>query len=208
MQEFTSHTGVAALLMRDNVDTDAIIPSREMKTVSKTGLGVGLFASWRYSDEKTRTPEPDFVLNKPEFQNASILVSGANFGCGSSREHAVWALKDFGIRCVIAQSFGNIFARNCIRNGILPLALPKQELLKLATTLEATPSKHELQIDLVNKQVLFADQLKLSFDINKADRYILINSMDQIALTKELDNLIEDFKVKDLEARPWAAVKK
>ena len=131
-ESLKQHTGVAAVLMRDNIDTDQIIPSREMKTVSRSGLGEGLFAGWRYTDPGTRTPNPDFVLNRAALKTASILISGENFGCGSSREHAVWALQEFGFRVIIAKSFGEIFHGNCIRNGVLPITLDVAQVSKLS----------------------------------------------------------------------------
>ena len=126
------HTGVVAVLMRDNIDTDQIIPSREMKTVSRSGLGQGLFAGWRYTNPATRTPNPGFVLNHEVQKAASILISGENFGCGSSREHAVWALQEFGFRVIIAKSFGEIFHGNCVRNGVLPITLSADLVDRLA----------------------------------------------------------------------------
>ena len=125
MQPFAAHCGVAAPLLRSNVDTDAIIPSREMGRVSKRGLSIGLFANWRYADPRARIPNPEFVLNQPAYAGASILLGGDNFGCGSSREHAVWALAEFGIRAILAPSFGAIFQKNCIANGLLPARLSR-----------------------------------------------------------------------------------
>ena len=130
-QPLNQHTGIAAAIMRDNIDTDQIIPSREMKTVSRDGLGEGLFAGWRYTEPGGREPVPDFVLNRTEQQGTSVLISGENFGCGSSREHAVWALAEYGIRVIIAKSFGEIFHGNCLRNGVLPIALPAERLSTL-----------------------------------------------------------------------------
>ena len=150
MEKFTTHTGVAAALLRSNIDTDAIIPSREMKTVSKTGLAGGLFAGWRYV--QAREPEPDFVLNRPEQRGSSILLAGLNFGCGSSREHAGWALKEYGIRAIIAPSFGAIFAGNCVRNGLLPVVLKPEEVQALME--EAKGGNHVVTVDLEAQTVV------------------------------------------------------
>ena len=145
-EKFEQHRGVAAPMVQANIDTDAIIPSREMKRVSKQGLGEGLFAGWRYSEVGGREPNPDFVLNRPEYRGCSILLAGPNFGCGSSREHAVWALKEFGIRAILAPSFGAIFANNCIRNGLLPLVIDEAVIAAIAPWVEADPVVNQLQI--------------------------------------------------------------
>ena len=141
MDKFERHTGVAAAMLRGNVDTDAIIPSREMKRVSKDGLGEGLFAGWRYLEQGGREPNPDFVLNQPAYEETSILFSGPNFGCGSSREHAVWALAEFGIRAIIAPGFGAIFANNCVRNGLLPLVLEDVLVSEIAAWTRYLPTQ-------------------------------------------------------------------
>lgn len=157
MQQFNILTGVAAPLMRINVDTDAIIPSREMKRVSKQGLGDGLFAGWRYLEAESRTINPEFVLNKPAYNNVSILLSGANFGCGSSREHAVWALQEFGVRAIIAESFGAIFYGNCTRNGILPIVLADDLVQALVRQVEVGPQNQLLEINLPEQKVTAPD---------------------------------------------------
>jgi len=187
MTPFVKHSGLAAPLLRDNIDTDQIIPSREMKSVSKTGLVGGMFAGQRYITG--RTPNPDFVLNRPNYQDATILLSGTNFGCGSSREHAVWALKEYGFRAIIAQSFGEIFYNNCIRNGILPVQLSGNIIASLG---------HELIIDL-DAQTVDAHH----FDIAKGDKYMLINGLDPIALTLENESDITAYFAKDSTLRPW-----
>ena len=143
MEPFRQHQGVAAPMLRANIDTDAIIPSREMKRVSKTGLSVGMFADERYLGTGTRELNPDFVLNRPAYAGTSILLAGPNFGCGSSREHAVWALKEYGVRAVIASSFGTIFANNCIRNGLLPLVLEAQAVGVLAAWVDENPADNQ-----------------------------------------------------------------
>ncbi|MEL6824708.1 MAG: 3-isopropylmalate dehydratase small subunit [Pseudomonadota bacterium] len=195
------HTGIAAILMRDNVDTDQIIPSREMKRVSRDGLADGLFAGWRYTAPGSRVPNPDFVLNRPENHAASILVGGENFGCGSSREHAVWALKEYGFRVVIAKSFGEIFHGNCIRNGILPIALPAKQVERLAMA----PAPVKLQVDL-EQQTLISSQdpdRLISFEIGAFAKRLLIDGLDPIALTMTQQDQIEAFFSDDAARRPW-----
>lgn len=202
MQPFIKHTGIAAPLLRDNIDTDAIIPSREMKTVSKLGLGVGLFAPWRYLDEQARTLNPDFVLNKSAYANASILLTGKNFGCGSSREHAVWALKDFGIRCIIASSFGSIFSRNCVRNGILTIELAREQIKELSDYVNQDPPNNQLEIDLESK-IMSANDQTIDFDIVSTDRRMLLEGLDQIAVTQKFGKEIDLFQQLDRKLRPW-----
>lgn len=202
MTPFRRHRGIAAPLVRINIDTDAIIPSREMKRVSKEGLGEGLFANWRYSDVATREENPDFVLNRGPFREASILLGGVNFGCGSSREHAVWALADFGIRAVVAPSFGSIFYGNCVRNGILPVRLDEGTIAAMASRLEATPGG-ELTIDLPGQVLIADDGSEYAFDIDATDKEMLLEGLDQIALTLRHDDAIHAFMARDREARPW-----
>ena len=184
---FTQHTGIAAPLLENNIDTDQIIPSREMTSVSKTGLTDGLFAGQRYIE--SRTPNPDFILNQPEYAGATILLSGQNFGCGSSREHAVWALKEYGFRAVIAESFGEIFYMNCIRNGILPISLSADAIKELP---------REITIDLEAQRIG-----AISFEINQADKKMLLKGLDSIALTLKHKGDIEAFLVADKKQRPW-----
>jgi len=188
MMPFITHTGIVAELTGDNIDTDQIIPSREMKTVSKTGLKAGLFASQRYL--KGRVPNPDFVLNKPAFERATILASGKNFGCGSSREHAVWALKDYGFRAVIAESFGEIFYNNCIRNGVLPVQMTAHNISNLP---------HRITIDLQRQEANLID-----FEISQSDKNMLLNGLDGVALTLEHREEIETWFKNDKFQRPWA----
>ena len=165
MQAFTRHDGVAAPILRGNVDTDAIIPSREMKKVSKLGLGEGLFAGWRYREVGGREINPDFVLNQAQYAGASVLLSGPNFGCGSSREHAVWALKEHGIRALVAPSFGAIFANNCIRNGLLPLVLEETPIAHIAEWVAEDPQAHTVIVDLP-EQILYAGEGGYAFEID------------------------------------------
>ncbi len=201
MQAFTRHTGIAAPLLRANIDTDAIIPSREMKAVSRTGLADGLFAGWRYSEG--RTPDPGFVLNQPGYSNATIILGGDNFGCGSSREHAVWALAEYGIRVILAPGFGGIFFNNCIANGLLPVVLPDKDIQALAEAVKADPAAN---LVTVNLEVLAVGcgELGFSFNLPEEARHMLLNGLDPIALTLEQSDLIDDFERRDRAIRPWA----
>jgi len=203
MDKFTALTAIAAPLLRINVDTDAIIPSREMKRVSKEGLGEGLFAGWRYLEPGSRNENPDFILNREPYRRAQILLSGANFGCGSSREHAVWALADWGIRAIIAPSFGAIFYGNCVRNGILPVVLPDQRVQTLAAGVEAGPENHCITIDLDRCIVTGPDQRTDTFDIAPSDREMLMEGLDAIAVTMKYDDEILAFQARDRIRRPW-----
>lgn len=202
MEPFIRHSGIAAPLMRINVDTDAIIPSREMKRVSKEGLGEGLFANWRYRDVATREEDPDFVLNRPPWRAASILLGGANFGCGSSREHAVWALKDFGFRAVVAPSFGSIFQGNCVRNGIVPVELAETLIATLVAAEEASPGR-PMTIDLEACRLIDADGAAHHFRIAEQSRYLLMEGLDPIAATLAEDDRIQAFLARDRGERPW-----
>jgi len=187
MQSFTIHTGTAAPLIHDNIDTDQIIPSREMKSVSKTGLSDGMFAGQRYI--KDRVENLDFVLNKEIYRGASILLSGKNFGCGSSREHAVWALKDYGFRAIIAESFGEIFYNNCVRNGILCVSLKAADIRQLGDIV--TINLPEQKVD------------GIAFDVPAGDKRMLIGGLDAIALTLEYETEISDYFKQDKAKRPW-----
>lgn len=197
MIPFTTLTGIAAPLLTDNVDTDSIIPSREMKSTGRTGLVDGLFAPWRYTEG--RTPNPDFVLNQSDYAGASILISGMNFGCGSSREHAVWALLEFGIRCVIAESYAPIFAANCIRNGVLPVTLPKDAVRALAG--------QQVTVDL-GAQSVSAKGQSWRFDIDEEPKAMLLEGLDAIDLTLRSLPAIEDWTRDDHTARPWVYLEK
>jgi len=179
MQRFRILTATAAPLLRDNVDTDAIIPSREITSVSKQGLGLGLFAGWRYRPGGGREPNPDFVLNQPRFAAARILVAGENFGCGSSREHAVWALADHGFRAIIAVSFAPIFHDNCINNGLLALSLPRVMVAALAQALLAHGSEPCLTIDLERQEIngLEGKTITITFEIKAFKRHCMLNGL-------------------------------
>jgi len=203
VNKFTRHTGIAAPLIRNNVDTDAIIPSVEMKRVSKRGLSGGLFASWRYTDRVARITNPEFVLNQKIYQGASILLSGKNFGCGSSREHAVWALDEFGIRTIIAPSFGSIFQSNCIANGLLPISLPATTIAEMVDFVESDPQQNRLCVDLGQRSVSFSTDHIVYFDIRDSAAEMLLNGWDPIALTLRLDDQIEAFQAADRKVRPW-----
>ena len=202
MDEFVRHEGIAAPLLRANIDTDAIIPSREMRRVSKHGLGEGLFAGWRYLSQEGREPNPDFVLNRPAYRGASILLGGANFGCGSSREHAVWALKEYGIRAIVAPGFGTIFAGNCVRNGLLPLVLPGEVIAAIAAWVRAAPGENRVLIDLQAQRLEAAGQA-FYFDIDAGARRMLLQGLDAIALTLTRGEVIDRFHRRRQELRPW-----
>lgn len=194
MTPFTTLASVAVPLLRDNVDTDAIIPSREMKSTGRTGLSEGLFAPWRYLDAVARVPDPAFPLNQPQAEGAQILLGGANFGCGSSREHAVWALAEYGIRCVIAESFAPIFRGNCIRNGILPVTLDRAAIDGLGW--------QKLVVDLTT-QTVTADGKSHAFTIEEEPRQMLLEGLDAIALTLKSLPEIDAWTQADRARRPW-----
>lgn len=194
MTPFVRLTSIAAPLLRDNVDTDTIIPSREMRSTGRTGLADGLFAPWRYINADARTPDPEFGLNRPEFAAAQILLGGANFGCGSSREHAVWALAEWGIACVIATSFAPIFRGNCTRNGLLPIELAQAEVESLAG--------RQVTVDLPD-QIVIDGARRLPFAIDAEAKAMLIEGLDPIALTLKQRPAYEAWRANDCTARPW-----
>ncbi|HEX7872739.1 MAG TPA: 3-isopropylmalate dehydratase small subunit [Sphingobium sp.] len=193
----------AVPLIRDNVDTDAIIPSREMKTVSKLGLSDGLFAGWRYVAQNSREPNPDFVLNDPKYSGAQVLISGANFGCGSSREHAVWALAEYGFRVVVAPSFSPIFRANCIRNGIAPVILPVEAVIALAAAAERGEA---VAVDL-SAMTIGAGDLSFSFELEEEARTMLMEGLDAIEITLKRRADIMAFRESDSARRPWVYLK-
>jgi 3-isopropylmalate/(R)-2-methylmalate dehydratase small subunit len=203
MEKFTTLTAIAAPLLRLNVDTDAIIPSREMKKVSKTGLADGLFAGWRYMTPGSRDENPDFVLNQEPYRRARILLTGANFGCGSSREHAVWALHEWGIRAIIAPSFGAIFQGNCVRNGIVPVVLENDVVEGIARLVAPHPAHNLVTVNLETRTVMAPDGGKHAFAIAEADREMLLEGLDPIALTMKRDDEILAFQARDRLRRPW-----
>lgn len=205
MEKFTRISAIAAPLVRENIDTDIIIPSREMKRVSKKGLSNGLFAGWRYSDMEARTPDPEFILNNPAYLGTQILVVGKNFGCGSSREHAVWALAEYGIRTIVAPSFSAIFRSNCIQNGVLPIAVTNSEVLRLAEQ-AIGGSNGIFTVDLLAQEILLPDGDKLAFEISKQDRQTLLDGLDPIDRTLQLSDQISAFEASRFAAHPWVSL--
>jgi 3-isopropylmalate/(R)-2-methylmalate dehydratase small subunit len=201
MEKFTTLTGVAAPLPLRNVDTDMIIPKQFLKTILRTGLGKSLFFEMRYDQEGKEVP--DFVLNQPAYRKAQILVAGENFGCGSSREHAPWALLDFGIRCVIAPDFADIFYNNCFQNGILPIRLPQSEVDKLMDD-ASRGANATLTVDLEAQEIRGPDGGVIKFDIDPFRKHCLLNGLDNIGLTLEKQEAIRAFEEKTQAARPWA----
>lgn len=196
-------TAIAAPLLRDNVDTDAIIPSREMKSTGKTGLAEGLFAGWRYAEPGGRTPRPDFVLNQPAYRDTQVLIAGRNFGSGSSREHAVWALAEYGIRAIVAVSFAPIFFGNCIRNGILPAAISEEAVMEIAAAVSAAPNSCLVTIDLPSQVVKLPDGRTWSFPIGGEQKAMLLEGLDAIDLTLKHAPAIDAFIAADRQERPW-----
>ena len=201
MQKFTTLTGIAAYLPMINVDTDMIIPKQYLKTIKRTGLGKGLFAELRY--DEAGKPHADFVLHRPPYHQAKILITGENFGCGSSREHAPWALLDFGISCIIAPSFADIFYNNCFKNGILPITLPQEEIDKLIDD-AARGANATISIDLANQEIRGPDGGVIKFDIDPFRKRCLMEGLDDIGLTLEKGDAIEAFEGKARTERPWA----
>jgi 3-isopropylmalate/(R)-2-methylmalate dehydratase small subunit len=202
MDKFNKLTAVAAPLPHVNIDTDAIIPKQFLKTIKRTGLGKNLFAEWRYNDDGTE--KEDFVLNKAAWRKAEILVALDNFGCGSSREHAPWALLDFGIRCVISTSFADIFYNNCFKNGILPIKVTKEQLDELMDDAEKG-SNAVLEIDLENQEIGRPNGEKIAFEVDEFRKHCLLNGLDDIGLTMEKGSAIDKFEDKEKAERPWLA---
>ena len=201
MDKFVKLTGVAAPLPVVNIDTDMIIPKDYLKTIKRTGLGKGLFAEARYNEDGS--VNESFVLNNPAYQNATILVAGDNFGCGSSREHAPWALLDFGIRCVISTSFADIFYNNCFKNGILPIVVSQEDLDKLMDD-ASRGSNAILTVDLEAQEITGPDGGRIGFEIDAFRRHCLLNGLDDIGLTLEKATSIDSFEKQNASSRPWA----
>jgi 3-isopropylmalate/(R)-2-methylmalate dehydratase small subunit len=201
MEKFVKLTGVAAPLPIMNVDTDMIIPKQYLKTIARTGLGKGLFSELRYKEDGS--DNPDFVLNKPAYRGATILVAGDNFGCGSSREHAPWALLDYGVRAVISTSFADIFYNNCFKNGILPIKVAQAELDKLMDDAERGANA-TLTIDLEAQEIRGPDGGVIRFEIDPFRKHCLLEGLDEIGLTLQKEAAIESFEAKAAAARPWA----
>ncbi|MEM6609177.1 MAG: 3-isopropylmalate dehydratase small subunit [Pseudomonadota bacterium] len=200
MEKFTKLTGVAAPMPLINVDTDMIIPKQFLKTIQRSGLGKNLFDEMRYDDAGEEIQE--FVLNKPAYRDAQILIAGDNFGCGSSREHAPWALLDFGIRCVVSTSFADIFFNNCFKNGILPIVLPQEDVDKLMDDAERGANA-VLSVDLENQTISGPDGGTISFEVDAFRKHCLLNGLDDIGLTLEKSTAIDGFESQAEQARPW-----
>jgi 3-isopropylmalate/(R)-2-methylmalate dehydratase small subunit len=201
MEKFNKLEGVAAPLRVLNVDTDMIIPKQYLKTLKRTGLAKGLFSEMRYKDDGS--DNPDFVLNKPAYKHAKIIVAEDNFGCGSSREHAPWALMDYGIRCVISTQFGDIFYNNCFKNGLLPIKVSPEDLEKLFDDADRG-SNATLSIDLEKQEIRGPDGGVVKFDIDPARKHIMLNGLDDIEQTNLKKDKIASFEAKSQAARPWA----
>ena len=200
MEKFTQLTGIAAPMPLVNVDTDMIIPKQFLKTIKRSGLGANLFDEMRFDRQGNEIK--DFVLNQSQYRNAQILVAGENFGCGSSREHAPWALLDFGIRCVISTSFADIFYNNCFKNGILPIALPQEAIDVLMKDAEKG-SNARMDVDLESQTVTSSDGEVFSFEVDSFKKHCLLNGLDDIGLSLEKVAAIDAFEVKIGQARPW-----
>jgi 3-isopropylmalate/(R)-2-methylmalate dehydratase small subunit len=201
MEKFDTLTGVAAPLAIMNVDTDMIIPKQYLKTIARTGLGKGLFSEMRFRDDGSENP--DFVLNKPAYRNAKIIIAGDNFGCGSSREHAPWALLDFGVRCVISTSFADIFYNNCFKNGILPIKVSQDELDKLMDDAERGANA-VLSIDLEAQEIRGPDGGVIKFEIDPFRKHCLLEGLDEIGLTLQKADKIASYESRAAAAHPWA----
>ena len=192
MEPFVKLTGVAAPIDRVNIDTDAIIPAVHLKSIRRTGYGEHLFSSWRFNEDGT--PRPEFVLNQPAYAAANILVTGRNFGCGSSREHAPWALNDYGIRCVIAPSFADIFFNNCFQNGLLPVVLPEEQVRRIIDLTTAKPGL-QLNVDLEAQRIWDeTEEIVLDFAVDPFRRYCLLNGLDDIGLTLQQEDKIAAYE--------------
>ena len=211
MQKFNLHQGLVAPMDRENVDTDAIIPKQFLKSIKKTGFGPNLFDEWRYLDKgepgqdpASRKVNPDFVLNQPRYSGASILLARKNFGCGSSREHAPWALDQYGFRAIIAPSFADIFFNNCFKNGLLPIVLPEASVAKLFNDCLVFPG-YQLTVDLDRQVVIQPQGEELAFEVQAFRKYCLINGLDDIGLTLKHADKIRAFEAARLSAKPWLA---
>lgn len=211
MDKFTLHTGIVAPMDRENVDTDAIIPKQFLKSIKRTGFGPNLFDEWRYLDKgepgmdpASRQPNPDFVLNQPRYAGASILLARRNFGCGSSREHAPWAIAQYGFRALIAPSYADIFFNNCFKNGLLPIVQPEEVVSQLFAEVAATPG-YRLTIDLERQRIVKPDGSEIVFDVQPFRKYCLLGGLDDIGLTLRHQDDIRAFEARRLAAKPWLA---
>ena len=200
MEKFEKISGIAAPMPLINIDTDMIIPKQFLKTIKRSGLGVNLFDEMRYDDNGDEIP--DFVLNKPAYRSSEIIVAGDNFGCGSSREHAPWAIKDFGIRCVIAPAFADIFHNNCFKNGILPITLPQDQVDVLMKDAEKGANAR-MEVDLVAQQITTSDGEVFSFEVDEFKKRCLLEGLDDIGQTFQKVAAIDSFEAKASDARPW-----
>ncbi len=211
MQAFTVHKGLVAPMDRANVDTDAIIPKQFLKSIKRSGFGPNLFDEWRYLDKGepgqdpgTRKPNPDFVLNQARYKGASVLLCRQNFGCGSSREHAPWALDQYGFRAIIAPSYADIFFNNCFKNGLLPIVLPEAQVSQLFDEVAAFPG-YQLTVDLPRQVVIKPDGVELPFDVQAFRKYCLVNGFDDIGLTLRHADKIRAYEAERLATKPWLA---
>ncbi len=211
MQKFTLHTGLVAPMDRENVDTDAIIPKQFLKSIRKTGFGPNLFDEWRYldagfpgQDPASRQPNPDFVLNQARYAGASVLLARKNFGCGSSREHAPWAIDQYGFRAIIAPSYADIFFNNCFKNGLLPIVLPEAQVAALFDACLAFPG-YSLTVDLERQVVVQPQGEELPFDVQAFRKYCLLNGFDDIGLTLRQSDKIKAYEAERLATKPWLA---
>jgi len=214
MKKFTTHTGLVVPLDRENVDTDAIIPRQFLKSIRRTGFGPNLFDAWRYldtgkqdQDVAHRPLNPDFVLNQPRYQHASILLARRNFGCGSSREHAPWALQQYGFQVLIAPGFADIFYNNCFKNGLLPLVLDEVQVDQLFNDTQASPG-YRLQVDLLTQCVRTPEGNNFSFDVAPFYKYCLLNGLDDIELTLQKQDVIRQFEADRFASQPWLVMDK
>ena len=211
MQKFSTHTGLVAPIDRANVDTDAIMPKQFLKSIRKTGFGPHLFDEWRYKDpgyygkpESERQPTPDFVLNQPRYKGASVLLARKNFGCGSSREHAPWAIGQYGFRAILAPSYADIFFNNCFKSGLLPIVLSESQIDQLFNEVSAFPG-YKLTVDLERQRIVKGQGEEIAFDVNAFRKYCLLNGLDDIGLTLRHKDKIQSFEAQRLAAKPWLA---
>ncbi len=211
MQKFSTHTGIVAPIDRANVDTDAIMPKQFLKSIRKTGFGPHLFDEWRYKDpgyygkpESERQVNPDFVLNQPRYKGASVLLARKNFGCGSSREHAPWAIGHYGFRAILAPSYADIFFNNCFKSGLLPIVLSESQIDQLFNEVSAFPG-YKLTVDLERQRIVKGQGEEIAFDVNAFRKYCLLNGLDDIGLTLRHKDKIQSFEAQRLAAKPWLA---
>ena len=211
MDKFTLHKGLVAPMDRENVDTDAIIPKQFLKSIKRSGFGPNLFDEWRYldhgepgQDPASRRPNPDFVLNQPRYAGASVLIARQNFGCGSSREHAPWALQQYGFRAILAPSFADIFFNNCFKNGLLPIVMPASAMNQLFDEVKAFPG-YQLVVDLPRQVVVKPDGAEIPFDIEPFRKECLLGGLDEIGLTLQHADKIRAYEAARIAAKPWLA---